>query len=153
LLEEEAQEKGWEAQHQQPHLNGNMMAAHMGAPAGFQPGMMAPPPGYEAYPPGMSGAEMGVPPPPPGSYALPAALLQQYPALAGIQWDQLPAGPPDDMEGDISGRSSFDASSGGEYYDDEDDAQGGPGYQQGQAPPPVAQGFDYVQQNQFGEAR
>jgi len=59
---------------------------------------------------------------------LPAALLAQYPALAGIQWDQLPAGPPDD-DGDISGRSSFDASSGGEYYEED-----GSEYQQGQQP-------------------
>ena len=48
---------------------------------------------------------------------LPAALLQQYPALAGIDWNSVPQGPPPDEEG-YSGRSSFDASSGGEYYDD-----------------------------------
>jgi transcription factor CRZ1 len=47
---------------------------------------------------------------------LPAALLQQYPALAGIDWSAVPQGPP--PEEDYSGRSSFDASSGGEYYDD-----------------------------------
>ncbi|KAK3714196.1 DNA-binding transcription factor [Vermiconidia calcicola] len=47
---------------------------------------------------------------------LPAALLQQYPALAGIDWNTIPQGPP--PEEDYSGRSSFDASSGGEYYDD-----------------------------------
>ena len=46
----------------------------------------------------------------------PAALLQQYPALAGIDWNSLPQGPP--PEEDYSGRSSFDASSGGEYYED-----------------------------------
>ena len=55
-----------------------------------------------------------------GVFTLPAALLQQYPALQGLQWDQLPAGPDDD----ISGRSSFDASSGGDYYEDDDDASG-----------------------------
>lgn len=55
---------------------------------------------------------------------LPAALLAQYPALAGIQWDQLPAGPPDE-DGDISGRSSFDASSGGEFYEEENEFQQG----------------------------
>jgi hypothetical protein len=59
---------------------------------------------------------------------LPAALLAQYPALAGIQWDQLPAGPPDD-DGELSGRSSFDASSGGEYFEED-----GSDYQQGQQP-------------------
>ncbi|KAF2771356.1 hypothetical protein EJ03DRAFT_342386 [Teratosphaeria nubilosa] len=51
-----------------------------------------------------------------GSF-LPAALLQQYPALAGIDWSSIPQGPPPE-EADFSGRSSFDASSGGEVYDD-----------------------------------
>ena len=63
-----------------------------------------------------------------GGFALPAALLAQYPALQGLQWDQLGQGGPGD-EGDISGRSSFDASSGGDYYD-EDEGSGyvsGPG--------------------------
>jgi hypothetical protein len=74
-------------------------------------------PGFEPFPnAGMSQA--------PQTF-LPAALLAQYPALAGIQWDQLPPGNPDEMEGDISGRSSFDASSGGEYFEDESDYQGG----------------------------
>ncbi|KAK5138247.1 hypothetical protein LTR08_003308 [Meristemomyces frigidus] len=48
---------------------------------------------------------------------LPAALLQQYPALAGIDWNTIPQGPPPEEEV-YSGRSSYDASSGGEYYDD-----------------------------------
>ncbi|KAF7194567.1 C2H2 finger domain transcription factor crzA [Pseudocercospora fuligena] len=48
---------------------------------------------------------------------LPAALLQQYPALAGIDWSNVPQGNPPDDEA-YSGRSSFDASSGGEYYED-----------------------------------
>ncbi|KAK1054698.1 DNA-binding transcription factor [Friedmanniomyces endolithicus] len=48
---------------------------------------------------------------------LPAALLQQYPALAGIDWNAMPQGPPPDEEV-YSGRSSFDASSGGEYGDE-----------------------------------
>lgn len=47
---------------------------------------------------------------------LPAALLQQYPALAGIDWNSMPSGPP--PEEDYGGRSSYDASSGGEYYDE-----------------------------------
>ena len=34
---------------------------------------------------------------PPESF-LPEALLQQYPALAGIQWDQLPVGEADEPE-------------------------------------------------------
>jgi hypothetical protein len=48
---------------------------------------------------------------------LPAALLQQYPALAGLDWNSLPQGPPPDEEA-YSGRSSFDASSGGELHED-----------------------------------
>lgn len=48
---------------------------------------------------------------------LPAALLQQYPALAGIDWGSMPQGPPPDEEV-YSGRSSFDASSGGELHED-----------------------------------
>ncbi|KAL9605016.1 MAG: hypothetical protein Q9219_000204 [cf. Caloplaca sp. 3 TL-2023] len=55
-----------------------------------------------------------------GGFALPAALLAQYPALQGLQWDQL-AGPGPGDDGDMSGRSSFDASSGAEsgFYEDE----------------------------------
>lgn len=45
---------------------------------------------------------------------LPAALLAQYPALQQIAWEQIQGGD----EGEISGRSSFDASSGGDYFDD-----------------------------------
>ncbi|KAM0715654.1 hypothetical protein Q7P37_009152 [Cladosporium fusiforme] len=48
---------------------------------------------------------------------LPAALLQQYPALAGLDWGSIPQGPPPDEEA-YSGRSSFDASSGGELHED-----------------------------------
>lgn len=52
-------------------------------------------------------------------FTLPAALLLQYPALQGLQWDQLGAtGQGDD--GELSGRSSFDAGSQGEYFDDEE---------------------------------
>ena len=52
---------------------------------------------------------------------LPAAILAQYPALQGLQWDDLGMGAGDDG-GEISGRSSFDASSGGEgFFDDEGD--------------------------------
>lgn len=57
-----------------------------------------------------------------GGFTLPAALLAQYPALQHLQWDQIaPAG---DDANDISGRSSFDASSGGEFTYDDDDAGG-----------------------------
>ncbi|KAI9829100.1 MAG: DNA-binding transcription factor [Thelocarpon impressellum] len=64
-----------------------------------------------------------------GGYGLPAALLAQYPALATLPWDALgPAGPDEE---DVSGRSNYDASSGGEYYDDEAEAaydEAGQGY-------------------------
>ena len=50
-------------------------------------------------------------------FAFPAALLQQFPALQGLQWDSLGNGPDEE---EYSGRSSFDASSGGDFYDDED---------------------------------
>lgn len=52
-------------------------------------------------------------------FTLPAALLAQYPALQGLQWDQLgQLGQGED--GEVSGRSSFDAGSQGEGYDDDD---------------------------------
>ncbi|OBT48773.1 hypothetical protein VE00_00849 [Pseudogymnoascus sp. WSF 3629] len=70
-----------------------------------------------------------------GNYTLPAALLAQYPALAGLSWADLPQG--DAMEDDVSGRSSFDAS-GSEYYDEGDEtgyvSGPGTGFTQGQVP-------------------
>lgn len=64
-----------------------------------------------------------------GGFTFPAALLAQYPALQGIQWDQLGAPGPGD-EAELSGRGSFDGSSGGDYFDDDDGAGGG-GYASG----------------------
>ena len=67
-----------------------------------------------------------------GNYALPAALLAQYPALATLSWSELPQGDVG-VDEDPSGRSSFDAS-GSEYYDEGDDGgylSSGPGQQQG----------------------
>ncbi len=61
-----------------------------------------------------------------GAFTLPAALLAQYPALQGLQWDQLGAPGPGD-EAELSGRGSFDAGSGGDYFDDEE----GSGYVSG----------------------
>ncbi|KAF2722426.1 hypothetical protein K431DRAFT_283857 [Polychaeton citri CBS 116435] len=58
---------------------------------------------------------------------LPAALLQQYPALAGLDWNAMPQGAPPDEEA-YSGRSSFDASSGGEFYDDMSENEMGNAY-------------------------
>ncbi|EMC97639.1 hypothetical protein BAUCODRAFT_130739 [Baudoinia panamericana UAMH 10762] len=88
LLEEEQAErqKAWMDEH-----------AHAQAAAGF----VAPQPMLNA---------------PQMDMLFPTALLQQYPALAGIDWNAMPQGPPPEEE--YSGRSSFDASSGGEYYDD-----------------------------------
>lgn len=56
-----------------------------------------------------------------GGFALPAALLQQYPALQNIDWSQISTV---DDQGDLSdvggmGRASFDGSSGGDYYDED----------------------------------
>ncbi|KAL4808508.1 hypothetical protein BDV18DRAFT_100783 [Aspergillus unguis] len=55
-----------------------------------------------------------------GNFILPAALLAQYPALQTLQWDQIPAG--NDDASDIGGRTSFDASSGGEFGFDDDES-------------------------------
>lgn len=76
------------------------------------PGMMGgmPQPGFGFPGQGMPGQQ----------FALPAALLQQFPDLQGLNWDTLPQGAPDEMD-DVSGRSGYDGSSGGELYDDEDD--------------------------------
>ncbi|KAI7056426.1 hypothetical protein KC352_g44375, partial [Hortaea werneckii] len=63
---------------------------------------------------------------------LPAVLLQQYPALANIDWNAIPPssssqgnngnGSSAGIEEEYSGRSSFDAaSSGGEFFDDPSD--------------------------------
>ena len=99
---------------------------------------------------------------------LPAALLQQYPSLATIDWSTIPQGPP--PEEDYSGRSSFDASSGGEYYDEMSENEMGPyqdqqmgamsdmGMQQnmnhgmgGMQAQPGAQGYGGVYGNQAGD--
>ncbi len=125
LLEEEAAERarvGWDAQGQgqgqgQPLGMPVSAAGGMLDPTGMGAGMMAPQMqdfgGFGAAGMGQIGA----------GYGLPAALLAQYPALAGVQWDTLPPGPPpDEIEGEISGRSSFDASSAGEWFDEDEDA-------------------------------
>ena len=48
---------------------------------------------------------------------LPAALLAQYPALQNIDWNNVPQGPPPDEDA-YNGHGSYDASSGGEFYED-----------------------------------
>jgi hypothetical protein len=40
---------------------------------------------------------------------MPAALLQQYPALAGLDWNSLPQGPPQDEEAMDSNESEFES--------------------------------------------
>jgi hypothetical protein len=55
-----------------------------------------------------------------GGFALPAALLAQYPALQNIDWSQVQSGQDDGELSDVGmGRPSFDGSSGGEYYEDD----------------------------------
>lgn len=82
-------------------------------------GMVMQAPGGMMMPPGMdpnNGFPMD------NRYALPQALLAQYPALATMNWADMGGG--SGMEDDISGRSSFDASD----YDDEGDGYvSGPG--------------------------
>ncbi|KAI9053436.1 hypothetical protein LZ554_002394 [Drepanopeziza brunnea f. sp. 'monogermtubi'] len=76
-----------------------------------------------------------------GNYALPAALLAQYPALAGLSWDsgQGDAG----LDDDLNRRSSFDAS-GSEYYDEENEGgyASGPGPPQGYVQPQMHDGYN-----------
>jgi hypothetical protein len=96
LLDEEMIERQRQWQEQRMHQD---MAQNLGA----APGAMGMDPGA-AYPMDAS-----------GNYALPAALLAQYPALAQISWSAGDMG--GGIDDDISGRSSFDASD----YDDADD--------------------------------
>lgn len=83
-----------------------------------------------------------------GNYTLPAALLAQYPALATLSWSDLPQGG-DNMDDEISGRSSFDAS-GSEYYDEGEDggyvSGPGPGYGQGQ----MSEGYSVDYASDYG---
>lgn len=100
LLDEEMLERQrlWNEQRmQQAHAQGMVMQA---------PGMM--------MPPGMDPNTGGYPMDASGNYALPQALLAQYPALAQMNWG---AGDMGGVDEDMSGRSSFDASD----YDDGDD--------------------------------
>lgn len=113
LLDEESQERDrvLMEQQQQPH----QQSGHLQPVP--QPMVMPGVPGMD----GQSGS----------NFVLPAALLAQYPALQTLQWDQIPAAGEDPS--DIGGRSSFDASSGGEFgYDEEDSGMsGGYGNNQG----------------------
>lgn len=117
LLEEEAAEKGWD----QSMENGTGMG--MGQPISMQQSQQ----GYNPFsnsPAGLAAMGMSMAGPTP-SYSLPAALFRQFPDLAGISWDALASGPPEEMEGEYSG---FDAGSG--YEDEEGDYGAGFGMQQ-----------------------
>ncbi|KAL1899505.1 DNA-binding transcription factor [Sporothrix stenoceras] len=86
---------------------------HMQAQAAAQQNMM-----MAAQPPPQIDPNTGYPIDAAGNYALPAALLAQYPALAQVNWSQVDmSGTGSGMEDDLSGRSSFDASD----FDDGDD--------------------------------
>ncbi|KAJ5477169.1 C2H2 finger domain transcription factor crzA [Penicillium diatomitis] len=106
LLDEESQERERVAAQQQQQQQQQQQSAG---------GHLQPVPQQLVMPgiPGMDGQASG-------TFVLPAALLAQYPALQNLQWDQLAAG--SDDPSDIGGRSSFDASSGGEYGFDEDES-------------------------------
>ncbi|KAI9751691.1 MAG: RAM signaling network component [Chaenotheca gracillima] len=113
LLDEEALERQ-RAWHEQQQL----LAQQQGMQDPSQVGLGGPPPPME-----LSALDASS-----GNYTLPAALLAQYPALATLPWDAMGGNGAD--EGEISGRSSFEASSGGEYYDDDGEGSGyvsGPG--------------------------
>jgi len=76
-----------------------------------------------------------------GNYALPAAILAQYPALAQVNWAaQDMGGAGSGMEDEMSGRSSFEASD----YDDGDDGGyvSGPG--SGFGPGGLSEGFGEI---------
>lgn len=89
LLDEEMIERQrvWQEQHMQMAAAQNMAQQQAMMDPGVYPGMDT------------------------GAYGLPAALLAQYPALAQMNWSQNDMG---NVEDELSGRSSFDASD----YDD-----------------------------------
>lgn len=116
LLDEEQLDR--QRQWQEQHFAANLQMPMQAQPQFGQPGA----PGMDLQ----------------GNYALPARLIEQYPALANLTWSDMPAqGGYDD---DISGRSSFDAS-GSEYFDEGDEG----GYVSG---PGV--GFGPGQMNEHG---
>ena len=91
-------------------------------------------------PPGMDPNAGGYPMDASGNYALPQALLAQYPALAQMNWAGGDMGGGNPMDDDLSGRSSFDASD----YDDGDDGGyvSGPGT--GFGPGGMQEGFGEI---------
>ena len=108
LLDEEAMER-------QRVFEEQVLNQNMSHPAGSSPMM--------PQQPNTNGAN---------GFAFPAALLLQYPDLQQLRWDQLAQPGPGDDAGELSGRGSFDASSQGEYFDDDEpgylSGNGGPGF-------------------------
>jgi len=94
LLEEEAAErqKNWLEEQQQQQLQS-------------QQGFVAPPPIVQM---------------PQLDPVLPAALLQMYPEFANFNWGPIDSTNDQGMDDDFNGRSSFDASSGGDWLSDND---------------------------------
>jgi transcription factor CRZ1 len=106
-------------------------------------GMVMQPPTGLMMPPGLGGdpnAPPGYPMDPSGQYALPAALLAQYPALAQMNWSAPDVGGGGGIDDEMSGRISFDASD----YDENDDGGyvSGPGT--GFGPGGMQEGFGEV---------
>jgi hypothetical protein len=95
-------------------------------------------------PPVMSLDQHGFPIDANGNYTLPAALLAQYPALATLSWADLPQGDAAmELDDEISGRSSFDASA-SDYYDEGDEAGyvSGPGTGYGHGQGGMGEGYE-----------
>ncbi|KAJ5909024.1 Zinc finger C2H2 [Penicillium taxi] len=113
LLEEESQERERIHLDQQPHQQQQ-----------HQPSGHLQPISQQLVMPGVTGIDGQST----GNFVLPAALLAQYPALQTLQWDQIPAA---DDQNDIGGRNSFDASSGGEFFDDDESSMNGYNSNQG----------------------
>lgn len=108
LLDEEIAERmrQWEEGQRQQAMAQGMVMQHQQPPQGLM------------MPPGMDPTAGGYPMDASGNYALPQALLAQYPALAQMNWSAPDmAGGGSGIEDELSGRSSFDASD----YDDADD--------------------------------
>lgn len=125
LLDEELMERQrlWQEQHMQQ----NMAAQNMAAPINMDP--------TGAYAIDAN-----------GNYTLPAALLAQYPALAQMSWNDM--GSNQNIEDDLSGRSSFDAS---DYEGDDTGYVSGPGTGFGEGSMPQNYG-DVGYASDYGQA-
>lgn len=119
LLDEEMNERmrAWREQRDQQIQQAVAQGMAMQAPP--PPGMMMPGSGMDPNAAAAAAAGPGGYPPMDGggTYALPQALLAQYPALAQMNWSAADMGGGSGIEDELSGRSSFDASD----YDEGDD--------------------------------